>query len=260
MRVTILCALGALLAACGVPATPDASALDAGSDEAVLEDSAMDSFETGCGAGVQRECYSGPAVTRGVGVCRAGIQRCFGGAWGPCVGEATPGAEVCGNGADDDCNGTVDCPADAGAEASDAAADAGDARANCVDVDGDGYGAGAGCLGPDCNDSDPLVHPGAPERCDGRDNDCNGTAETAANAPALDAWCRANAPAFVGPANWRELAQCDGPGRFRTNVMDPVNMRSFACRLCFQSPNPPFNVLCSCWRSPTDQQSCEAFR
>jgi len=38
-----------------------------------------------------------------------------------------------------------------------------------VDSDGDGF---AGRF--DCDDTDPLVHPGAIERCNGRDDDCNG--------------------------------------------------------------------------------------
>ena len=40
----------------------------------------------------------------------------------------------------------------------------------CPDYDGDGF---PGCQG-DCDDTDPTVHPGAPELCDGRDNNCNG--------------------------------------------------------------------------------------
>jgi hypothetical protein len=44
----------------------------------------------------------------------------------------------------------------------------------CIDHDGDRYGVGADCLGPDCDDRDPTVHPGAVEVCDGKDNDCNG--------------------------------------------------------------------------------------
>jgi hypothetical protein len=39
----------------------------------------------------------------------------------------------------------------------------------CVDADGDGLGA---CEG-DCDDTNPTVYVGAPEICDGLDNDCN---------------------------------------------------------------------------------------
>jgi len=43
----------------------------------------------------------------------------------------------------------------------------------CVDNDDDGYGIGEGCLGPDCDDSNADVNPGAAEICDGLDNDCD---------------------------------------------------------------------------------------
>ncbi|MFC1611552.1 PKD domain-containing protein [Myxococcota bacterium] len=44
-----------------------------------------------------------------------------------------------------------------------------------TDADGDHYGVGASCAGPDCDDTDPVVHPGAAERCDDEiDNDCDG--------------------------------------------------------------------------------------
>ncbi len=84
------------------------------------------------------------------------------------------GTEAC-NGLDDDCEGSVDGP------------DAIDVLTWYIDGDGDGHGVGtsivAACNRPggfadtdtDCDDSDPLVHPGASEQCDGNDSDCNGT-------------------------------------------------------------------------------------
>src|SRR4051812_23057544 len=44
----------------------------------------------------------------------------------------------------------------------------------CIDTDGDGYGEGC-ANGPDCNDADRSLHPGAPEYCDEAvDRNCNG--------------------------------------------------------------------------------------
>ena len=43
----------------------------------------------------------------------------------------------------------------------------------CIDDDGDGYGVGAGCLGPDCDDTSAAVRPGVLELCNGVDDDCD---------------------------------------------------------------------------------------
>ena len=44
---------------------------------------------------------------------------------------------------------------------------------DCVDQDDDGRGVGDGCVAADCDDLDPRIFEGAPEICDGWDNDCD---------------------------------------------------------------------------------------
>ena len=85
-----------------------------------------------------------------------------------------PGAVEWCNGRDDDCDGSDD-------------EDAADAPAWHPDADLDGFGDGSlpleACDAPqdhiedstDCDDADPMAYPGAPEWCDGADNDCDGS-------------------------------------------------------------------------------------
>lgn len=84
--------------------------------------------------------------------------------------------ETC-NDADDNCNGLIDDGILAGGFA---------------DTDADGYGDPAvpyaGCdlpaavvpNGEDCDDQNGLIHPRAPEVCDGADNDCDGSVDVGA--------------------------------------------------------------------------------
>ena len=51
----------------------------------------------------------------------------------------------------------------------------GDSGGEGVDEDGDGSP-----VGEDCDDTDPAVSPSAEERCDGVDNDCDGTTDDGA--------------------------------------------------------------------------------
>ncbi|MDQ3033451.1 MAG: MopE-related protein, partial [Myxococcota bacterium] len=58
--------------------------------------------------GVTRACYTGPASTQGVGVCRGGTQACSAGTFSAtCGGQIVPGSETCDS-EDDDCDGAVD--------------------------------------------------------------------------------------------------------------------------------------------------------
>jgi hypothetical protein len=70
--------------------------------------------------------------------------------------------------------------------------------ADCVDADHDGYGNNCQA-GTDCNDQDPLTHPGSMEVCDdGIDNDCDGRTDAAD----ADCFCTAGQTrsCYNGPA------------------------------------------------------------
>jgi hypothetical protein len=54
--------------------------------------------------------------------------------------------------------------------------------AECIDNDGDGYGAGC-ANGPDCDDANAAVHPGASEVCNGLDDNCDGVKDEGCASP-----------------------------------------------------------------------------
>lgn len=52
----------------------------------------------------------------------------------------------------------------------------------CTDSDGDGYGSNC-AAGPDCNDNNSSVHPGAIELCNGVDDDCDNSVDEGCTPP-----------------------------------------------------------------------------
>jgi hypothetical protein len=67
------------------------------------------------------------------------------------------------------------------------AGSAGNCKPVCTDADGDGFYAEGGSCGPaDCDDNDNTTYPGAPELCDGINNDCDGQVNEGLSMTGLD--------------------------------------------------------------------------
>lgn len=142
-----------------------------------------------CYQGDYVNCYSGVAVTNGVGACRAGTRSCVegGSGYGSCAGEVLPQDETC-DAVDNDCNGSIDDhPVDGTTWYLDSDADKfGDSAVNQVACSApESYVATAG----DCNNDLSSIRPGMAseliqinqiggvEICDSLDNNCNGSVD-----------------------------------------------------------------------------------
>jgi hypothetical protein len=170
--------------------SPSGVVTDGGTDAPVCNpDSGVDPL-AGCACDTTKpgpnDCYTGPLGTQGKGVCQTGKRTCNpDGTYSACVGEVTPSPEIC-NYADDDCNGIVDDVA----SIVDAATLFNCNSPACLPNFDD---AGITCWGPDLgicgagtlacqggpkggtpNGCNEFLHAGAPEVCNGLDDDCNG--------------------------------------------------------------------------------------
>lgn len=129
-----------------------------------------------------------------------------------------------------------------------------DARPNCTDDDGDGYGSGLGCLGPDCNDSDPSIHPGATERCNGIDENCDGNVDDNSQPGLADLNRYCQRTALPPASTWTPGPRCILGGSVVPGYQSPITT---ACESCDTLPDGGVRG-CYCWR--TDDGSVVACR
>ena len=137
--------------------------------------------------------------------------------------------------------------------ATDAPADAADATPTCVDRDGDGYGTGC-ARGPDCDDTDAQRHPGATERCNGLDDDCDGTGDVA-RSDALDAWCTTLWRTQYARRNFNpmeDLARCHIPPAMPRPSEPSCHPTRVACAAVGYNPS----TACLCFTSADENFAC----
>ncbi len=118
----------------------------------------------------------------------------------------------------------------------------------CHDEDGDRYGEGPGCLGADCDDDDPWAHVGASERCNGRDDDCDGSPDACACAP------------YLGRADCPEGSHCVATGEALLGACEPLPpVWGGAGDDCSELPCGP-GLHCVRWESGTTcTRTCDPF-
>ncbi len=109
---TALCnALGTGIGACDGQTLPSAETCATPEDDDC--DGLVNEEGPGCSCtpGATQPCYSGPAGTEGVGVCKGGAQTCLpdGSGFGACAGEVLPSVEDCATPANEDCLAGPDC-------------------------------------------------------------------------------------------------------------------------------------------------------
>lgn len=158
-----------------------------------------------CAPGSKDFCYSGPAGTEIVGVCKAGLKTCLAdGTYGPCLGEVVPSPEVCGTMGDENCDGAVNencactpnttAPCYGGPMGT---VNIGDCKAGVQTCNGQGTAYGP-CIGEIVPQTESCSLPGD-EDCDGQINESGAGCICAPNTTAA---------CYTGPMGTQNVGNC----------------------------------------------------
>ncbi len=140
-------------------------------------------------------------TTCGLGVCVHTVNNCVGGQTQVCDPLAGKKDEVC-DGKDNDCDGLTD----EGFEDFDK-----DGTPDCLDTDDDNDGS---LDTPDCDDHNAAAYPGAPEVCDGADNDCNGWKDEGCAGVVTGTSCKGIKATFPSFPSGKYTVDPDGVGGY----------------------------------------------
>ena len=152
------CISGSEIDSCsiGVPSTESCNGIDDDCDGDIDEDN--------LGNPLTRSYYTGPSITKNIGICSEGTEICSSGSWNINIFEVTPQTETCDGFLDENCDGTIDdgCSCTNG-DTKSCGSDVGECSKGTQTCSANSWGSCVGDVGP------------TPEICgDGLDNDCDG--------------------------------------------------------------------------------------
>ena len=158
------------------------------------------------GTGYAPDWARGSVTVCGDGSCNGAENQCSCAAdcGAPELFENPDSPTMCTDGIDNDCDGNID---------------ANDPTFCCPDADSDGFTSDI-CGGPDCNDVDPSIHPGAGESCSsGVDDDCDGATDCFDSDCFLDPICE---PEPVDCSQFSSKRSCKAEPTCRWNNRNKV--------------------------------------